>query len=144
MKHEASFAILGKDTRVSSQKDSPYGSWWFRTAHHVTPDVEKIGPLYLKAGIRKANSLDNRNMELTEKAIEKWKMTATTLPGWGKAFKLFESEKDSAKADAQIEKELKEFVAKWPSVTNAMIYHETAKWGYQPAPEAFGMERPER
>ena len=142
--HLASFALLGKDTREATPAQSPYGSWWFTGAHHVSGDPELIGPLYLKAGIRKSNSLRPDNPLYTEAGLAKWKMTATTFGFWRRAFTMFDTESDPAVTNALIEKELRTWMEAFPSCSNAMIFHESAKWGYQIAPEVLGDPAPEK
>ena len=67
--HLASFALLGPDTRQATPAQSPYGSWWFTGAHHVSDDPELIGPLFLKAGIRKSTALRADNPRYTEAGL---------------------------------------------------------------------------
>lgn len=52
--HPARFAILGKDTRKATSKESPYATWWFN-AHGSPGSAEYGGPIMNKAGIRKCS-----------------------------------------------------------------------------------------
>ncbi|OQA83260.1 MAG: hypothetical protein BWY31_02933 [Lentisphaerae bacterium ADurb.Bin242] len=133
--HTASFALLGKDTRQAGY-ESPYGSWWFHSAHHVTDRIDLAGPLLLKAGFRKTTFLNpgNRNGTNSEEALQVYKLTSTTLPGWNAAFAMFEK----GATDAEVAEMLRKYMSAFPHVSNAMIFHESAKWGYKIAPEVLG------
>ena len=52
IKHEAAFALLGKDTRTAGY-ESPFGIWWFGNAHYATSDINVAGPMMFKAGMRR-------------------------------------------------------------------------------------------
>lgn len=71
-------------------------------------------------------------------------MTATTFGFWSRAFQMFDNESDPSATDAIIENELRTWMEAFPSCSNAMIFHESAKWGYQIAPETLGQPAPEK
>jgi len=52
LRHEAAFALLGKDTRTAGY-ESPFGTWWFSGVHYSTQDPTVAGPLLFKAGFRR-------------------------------------------------------------------------------------------
>ena len=52
LKHQAAFALLGKDTRTAGY-ESPFGTWWFSGVHYTTKDPAVAGPMLFKAGFRR-------------------------------------------------------------------------------------------
>ena len=52
LKHEAAFALLGKDTRTAGY-ESPFGTWWFSGVHYTTRNPAVAGPMLFKAGFRR-------------------------------------------------------------------------------------------
>ncbi len=128
--HQASFALLGEDTRQAGLADSPYGSWWYGGAHYTPSRVEEVGPLFLKAGMRRAQGADR----YTEAEMAPWKLgpPCVRLP------------RDLNATKEEIITAVQNSLEKYPSVRNAMIFHEHAKSGYQIAPELLGRKpRPE-
>ena len=121
--HNASFALLGKDTRQAQVADSPYGTWNYGGAHYTSPDVETYGPVLFKAGFRRSAGVDR----YTEAQLAPWKLAVPTVRTGG-----IES------TDAQLVENIRQSLVRYPSVTNAMIFHENAVWGYQIAPELIG------
>jgi len=125
--HSASFALLGQDTRRAEVADSPYGTWNYGGAHYTTPDVETYGPVLFKAGFRRSAGVQRH----TEAQLAPWKLAVPTIRTGG-----IES------TDEQLAENIRKSLARYPSVTNVMIFHENAVWGYQVAPELIG-QKPE-
>ena len=125
--HNASFALLGKDTRRAEVADSPYGTWNYGGAHYTTPDVETYGPVLFKAGFRRSAGVDR----YTQEQLAPWKLAVPTVRTGG-----VES------TDKELTENIRKSLSRYPSVNNAMIFHENAVWGYQVAPELIG-QKPE-
>jgi len=125
--HNASFALLGQDTRKAGVADSPYGTWNYGGAHYTTPDAETYGPVLFKAGFRRSAGVGR----YTEKELAPWKLAAPAVKTGG-----------LGTSDEQFVENIRKSLARYPSVTNAMIFHENAVWGYQVAPELID-QKPE-
>jgi len=121
--HEASFALLGKDTRKAEVADSPYGSWNYGGPHYTPLDVRTYGPVLFKAGFRRSAGVDR----YSEKELAPWKLAAPQIRTGG-----LES------TDEQLLAGIRASLDRYPSLTNAMIFHEHAVWSYQVAPELIG------
>lgn len=121
--HNASFALLGKDTRKAEVADSPYGTWNYGGAHYTTPDVATYGPVLFKAGFRRSAGVHR----YSEQELAPWKLAVPTVRTGG-----------VGTTDEQFLNNIRRSLERYPSVTNAMIFHEDAVWGYQVAPELLG------
>lgn len=131
LEHNASFALLGEDTRQAGY-ESPFATWWFAKAHFGTPDVSIAGPLILKAGFRRANAPRNRS----EAEFAPWKFTLGSI-GWPKNLVEHGS-------DEKLKSHVEEIIKRFPHVDNAMIFHETAAGiPYDQAPELIDL-KPEK
>lgn len=115
IEHDAAFALLPPDTREAGL-DSPYGVWWFGGAHLTTRDLAQAGPLHLKAGLRRTVA---RNFSEAEMAP--YKMTLASL-GWN--FRLADID-DFEAARARVYTQTTNLLARYPSCSNALIFHES-------------------
>jgi hypothetical protein len=111
LRHTAYFALIPEDTRAAGY-DSPYFTWNFGGAHGTIKDIAVSGPLLLKAGIR------STHVE-SEAVGAPWKLTKAQLP------RLTPRSKDPQVAAQELEKLIKENVAKYPHATMALIFHES-------------------
>ncbi len=125
--HNASFALLGRDTRKAEIADSPYGTWNYGGAHYTTPDVETYGPVLFKAGFRRSAGV----ARYTEEQLAPWKLAVPTVRTGG-----------IGSSDEDFVRNIRNSLERYPSVRNAMIFHENAVWGYQVAPELID-QKPE-
>src|SRR5207244_3826751 len=89
---EASFALLGKDTRTAGY-ESPFGTWWFSGVHNTTKDPAVAGPMLFKAGFRrttmswtKASEQDFAPWKLSLNQIQ-WPFRLADLKDWPAAEK---------------------------------------------------------
>jgi hypothetical protein len=123
--HQASFALLGPDTRKAEVADSPYGSWNYGGAHYTPPDVETYGPVLFKAGFRRSAGVER----YSEQELTRWKLATPVIRTGG-----------LEKTDAEMRDTIRRNVARYPSVDNLMIFHENAEWVYQSAPELIGQQ----
>ncbi|NLX97116.1 MAG: hypothetical protein GXY83_13160 [Rhodopirellula sp.] len=121
--HSASFALLGKDTRKAEVADSPYGTWNYGGPHYTTPDVEIYGPVLFKAGFRRSAGVNR----YSEAELAPWKLAVPTVKTGG-----------LQSSDEELIRNIRNSLQRYPSVANAMIFHEHAVWGYQVAPELIG------
>ncbi len=125
--HNASFALLGRDTRKAGLDDSPYGTWNYGGAHYTSADAETYGPVLLKAGFRRSAGAAGTKHR-TESELAEWKLSTVTVDTKGA---------DEAEIEASIRKTLEQF----PHANNAMIFHEApSKNGYAIAPELIGQK----
>ena len=126
--HQASFALLGKDTR-EAEYDSPYFGWWFAGAHYTVSDVNVIGPLYKKMGTRR---LSFANPDLSEEILAPWKISAAHIGWMGRDIDLKEPEASKKK----IMENIRGLVKKYPHCNYIHIFHESGPGGV--APEVYG------
>jgi hypothetical protein len=124
--HPAAFALLPEDTRRAGY-ESPYGGWWFGEAHRGTPDPAIIGPLMLKAGLRKSEFLWHK---VTEADLAPWKMTSFMVPWMGGMYSGLEgnlpAEAQKYEAAAQkYEAAVRDHLRQFPHCSAAMIFHES-------------------
>ncbi|MGI6100646.1 MAG: hypothetical protein ACOYD3_12970 [Kiritimatiellia bacterium] len=113
--HAAAFALLPPDTREAGL-DSPYSVWWFGGSHLTVHDLERAGPLHLKAGIRRTVA---RNFSEAEMAP--YKMTLASL-GWN--FRMSDLD-DFEAASTRVYNHTTNMLARYPSCNNALIFHES-------------------
>lgn len=119
--HNAAFAILGPDRRKAGY-DSPYGTWWFGGAHYGCDDLQIIGPLLHKAGLRKTTFGWTK---FTEADFAPWKVTLNQI-GW-----IYKHD-DPAGSEAKVA----DWMRKFPHCKSILIFHESYG-NYLPA-ELFG------
>ena len=117
LRHEAAFALLGKDTRRAGY-DSPYGTWWFAGAHYGAGEKEVAGPMLFKAGLRKTTFGWSK---YSEKDLAAWKITLNQL-SWRFAPKDLANPK---KAYDEAEKTVREMLERFPHCRSADIFHES-------------------
>ena len=111
LQHTAYFSLIPADTRKAGY-ESPYFTWNFGGAHGSIKDIAVSGPLLLKAGIR------STHVE-SEAVGAPWKLTTAQLP------RLAPRSKDPQVAAQEMEKLIKDKVAKYPHATMALIFHES-------------------
>ncbi|MDD4018126.1 MAG: hypothetical protein PHV28_09285, partial [Kiritimatiellae bacterium] len=69
MRHEASFALLGKDTRTMKDGEGPYGTWTYSGNHYQDTNFHNVGSLMLKAGLRKGEGVTWWTKEIRSKYL---------------------------------------------------------------------------
>lgn len=122
IKHDASFALLGKDTRTAGY-ESPFGTWLLPNAHYTSREASVMGPLFLKGGFRRTT------MEATKEAesdFAPWKLSHNQVR-WH--FRLGDLN-DWPAAEAKAEKEIRETLRRFPHCQYVLLFHE----GYPGAP----------
>lgn len=110
--HTASFALIPADERQAGY-ESPYFTWNFGGAHGSIKDISVSGPLLLKSGIR------HTHVE-SETVGAPWKLSRGQIP------RLAPRGKDPQALAADLERLIKEHVAKFPHTTMALIFHESS------------------
>jgi len=133
LSHKASFALLGQDTRQAGY-DSPYGTWWFDGPHLTPQQAEIVGPLYLKAGLRKF-AYSNR---YSEEELAPWKMTKSSFPWLFRMSDLTEEGKLSDAAKERVANYLKEQIVRYPHCNSVLLFHESH--GNRTPPELAGVQ----
>jgi hypothetical protein len=111
LRHDASFALLDKDTRQAGY-ESPYFAWNFGGPHLTITNIAEVGRLLLNAGIRHTH-VEN------ETVGEPWKLTMGQLPRLGP------KSKDPVEADLEMKKLIEDKLARFPHATMALIFHES-------------------
>lgn len=129
LKHDAAFALLGPDTRKAGY-ESPYGVWWFGGAHYCTRDLNVVGPMLMKAGMRRVPVGWTQD---TEADFAPWKVTLNQIK-WG--FRIADLD-DWPAAEARAEKSIGDLVKRFPSCRHILLYHESYDPGGYP-PELYG------
>ncbi len=129
--HRASFAVLPPDTRKAGF-GSPHGTWWFHWAHGGAPDIERVGQLLQRAGLRHTILPDR----LPESKTAPYQVTAWCV--------VWKAPKAAAVDEwvAESEKHIRGFLEKWPNcLKTVMLYHESDAYNAPFPPELWG-ERP--
>jgi len=133
LKHDAAFALLGKDTRVAGY-ESPFGTWWFGGAHYSTRDLAISGSLLFKAGMRRTPVAWTKDSEAD---LAPWKFTLNQI-NW--PFRLKDLDNWDA-ATARVEKQTHELIKRFPHCQYVDIFHESFDSGTVP-PELYGEKPP--
>jgi hypothetical protein len=128
IKHEAAFALLGTDTRTAGY-ESPFGTWWFGSAHYATTDINVVGPLMFKAGMRRTTATWTK---ATEADLAPWKLTLNQIQ-W--PFRLADLD-DWPAAEARAEKAIRAMLMRFPHCQYIDLFHESYHPGAYP-PELY-------
>jgi hypothetical protein len=128
LKHEAALALLGKDTRTAGY-ESPFGTWWFGSAHYATTDINVVGPLMFKAGMRRTTATWTK---ATEADLAPWKLTLNQIQ-W--PFRLADLD-DWPAAEARAEKAIRAMLERFPHCQYIDLFHESYHPGAYP-PELY-------
>lgn len=129
--HVATFALLGKDDRLASPEESPFGSWW-TTAHHGTNNPDVAMKILNKAGIRRVPpGCAAPNGPLTRVVADRYKITLNQY-GWINQFDPDDQEKSYEYFKEQIDPVVKAF----PETKAVTIFHES--YGDPLPPEILG------
>lgn len=126
--HEGAFALLGQDTRTAGY-ESPFGTWWFGSAHYATSDINVAGPLLLKAGMRRTTPYWTK---VTEADLAPWKVTLNQIK-W--PFRLADLD-DWPAAEARAEKAISDMLVRFPHCQFIDLFHESYHPGAYP-PELY-------
>ena len=129
MRHEASFALLGKDTRTMKDGEGPYGTWTYSGNHYQDTNFHNVGSLMLKAGLRKGEGVTWWTKEIRSKYL-----VGPQGIGWNRYQKMTDEERV---ADFRKKLEVD------PFANNFLIFHEDAPWSYQQAWELTGQKVPD-
>jgi hypothetical protein len=125
--HRGSFVVLPPDTRKAGF-ESPFGTWWFHWAHGGEPNIERVGPLLQRAGLRHTKLPES----LPESLTKKYGVTEWEVP-WLNSKKPTLAEHEA-------------FIAKyrelWPSVNKMLIWHESGTLGAAFPSEMWGQKPP--
>lgn len=128
IRHEGAFALLGKDTRVAGY-ESPFGTWWFGSAHYATSDINVVGPMMFKAGMRRTTPFWTT---ATEADLAPWKLTLNQIK-W--PFRLADLD-DWPAAEARAEKAIRAMLVRFPHCQYIDLFHESYHPGAYP-PELY-------
>lgn len=128
IEHEAAFALLGRDTRIASY-ESPFGTWWFGSAHYATSDIHVVGPMMFKAGMRRTTPYWTK---ATEADLAPWKLTLNQIR-W--PFRLADLD-DWPAAEARAEKAIEAMLVRFPHCRYIDLFHESYHPGAYP-PELY-------
>ncbi|MBR2905601.1 MAG: hypothetical protein IKC08_06850, partial [Lentisphaeria bacterium] len=133
--HNASFALMGKDTRKAGF-DSPYIGWARGTAHYGSDCVDLQGSRAKMLGVRRLTNLDSAFRKMTEKDWEKYKITTLIA----QRFVLRERTKYKKKGEAKLIEEIREKLKKFPHANQVpLLWENGAPFGsYAQSPEIYG------
>ena len=129
LKHEAAFALLGKDTRTAGY-ESPFGTWWFSGVHYTTQDPAVAGPMLFKAGFRRTTM---RWTKASEKDFAPWKLSLNQIQ-W--PFRLADL-KDWPAAEKRAELAIGGMLKRFPHCQYIDLFHESYDPRVYP-PEIYG------
>ncbi len=131
MKHEAAFALLGKDTRAAGY-ESPFGTWWFNGVHYSTKDAGIAGQMLHKAGMRRTTFFWTKD---SEPELAPWKVSLNQIK-W--PFRLADLQ-DWPAAEARAEKSIAEMLQRFPHCQFVDLFHESYDPGAYP-PELYDVK----
>jgi hypothetical protein len=129
IKHEAAFAILGKDTRTAGY-ESPFGTWWFSGVHYTTQDPAVAGPMLFKAGFRRTTMAWTK---ASEQDFAPWKLSVNQIQ-W--PFRLADL-KDWPAAEKRAELAIGAMLKRFPHCQYIDLFHESYDPRVYP-PEIYG------
>src|SRR5690606_24028195 len=129
--HQSSFVFLPPDTRKAGF-ESPYGTWWFHWAHGGEPNIEKVGPLMQRAGLRHTQLPET----LPEEITKKYGVTAWIVP-----WRDVDAKAPLQERLAQHEALIRKYQTLWPGVNKLKIWHESSALG-APFPSELWGEKP--
>lgn len=129
LKHEAAFALLGKDTRTAGY-ESPFGTWWFSGVHYTTKDPAVAGPMLFKAGFRRTTMAWTK---AGEKEFAEWKFSLNQIQ-W--PFRLADL-KDWPAAEKRAELAIGAMLKRFPHCQYIDLFHESYDPRVYP-PEIYG------
>lgn len=117
LKHEAAFALLGKDTRTAGY-ESPFGTWWFHGVHYTTQDPAVAGPMLFKAGFRRTTMAWTK---AGEEQFTPWKLSLNQIQ-W--PFRLADL-KDWPAAEKRAELAIGGMLKRFPHCQYIDLFHES-------------------
>jgi hypothetical protein len=129
LKHEAAFALLGKDTRTAGY-ESPFGTWWFHGVHYTTQDPAVAGPMLFKAGFRRTTMAWTK---AGEEQFAPWKLSLNQIQ-W--PFRLADL-KDWPAAEKRAELAIGGMLKRFPHCQYIDLFHESYDPRVYP-PEIYG------
>lgn len=129
LKHEAAFALLGKDTRTAGY-ESPFGTWWFSGVHYTTQDAAVAGPMLFKAGFRRTTMAWTK---ASEQEFAAWKLSLNQIQ-W--PFRLADL-KNWPAAEARAELAIGGMLKRFPHCQYIDLFHESYDPRVYP-PEIYG------
>lgn len=113
VKQDASFSLIAPDTRKAGY-ESPYFVWNFGGAHGTASDLNIVGDILKRMGVRRTLL-----GKYSEKDAEKWGLTIGQYVHF--RFKGTTDEEKEKTAEAAIKEQLE----KYPHVKSAIIFHES-------------------
>lgn len=139
--HRSSFVMLPPDTRKAGF-ESPYGAWWFHWAHGGEPNIERVGPMLQRAGLRHTILPKTLPETLTAPyGVSAWNV------GW---FRPKDPKAPFAERLVEHEAYIREQLRLYPSLDKILVWHESGAggapfpsemWGETPAPVAETVEQ---
>ncbi|MSR54666.1 MAG: hypothetical protein EXS09_15470 [Gemmataceae bacterium] len=130
-KHEAGFALLGKNTRTAGY-ESPFGTWWFSGVHNTTQDPAVAGPMLFKGGFRRTTMSWTK---ASEQDFAPWKFSLNQIQ-W--PFRLVDL-KDWPAAEKRAELAIGAMVKRFPHCQYIDLFHESYDPRVYP-PEIYGVK----
>lgn len=137
MTHNASFAILGEDTRTSGFGEGPYGIGSAYSWHYRIPDAnyQDGAKLALKLGMRHFDQPKYGGYKLTVEERRKWKVGTSLFSvldrDYGPAM-------NGKKTEEQLAAEMRKRLEDDPNTTLCQLFWESHPNGYAQAPELTG------
>jgi hypothetical protein len=134
-----SFVMLPPDTRKAGY-ESPFFGWWFGANHGSDVQLDEVGSLLQRAGIRRADIQG----DMPETATSKYGFTASTVGfayvGGAKAMNDYRDGKLTLKeAVAVHEAYIREHLEKWPHIDRMLVFHESGARGAPFPSELWGV-----
>jgi hypothetical protein len=138
--YRTSFVMLPPDTRRAGL-ESPFYGWWFDAGHGSDIQLDEVGPLLQRLGIRRVGLPEEMPESVT---LPKYGFTNSTVSwtqkdGGRQAMREYrQGKKTLAEALAMHEAQIRKSLELWPSIDRMLVFHEDGSGGAPFPSELWG------
>lgn len=125
--HPAAFSLIAADTRKAGY-ESPYYAWNFAGAHGSPSDMEIIGDVLKRQGVRRTMFDRGVCAKMDEQDASKWKLTQGQFPYLRMSRMKGNTPEEKAE---EFDRLVKNYVTRFPHCGMAIVFHES---GGRPVP----------
>lgn len=132
--YRTSFVMLPPDTRKAGY-ESPFYGWCFQSNQKSEVKLDEMGPLFMRAGIRRARLME----DMPESLSQKYKLTDSTVYWSSGNLRDFQNGKMTLKESmAAYETEIRHSLELWPHIDRMLVFHESSPAGAPFPSEIWG------
>ena len=121
LEHPAAFSLLPADTRQAGY-ESPYYAWNFAGSHGSPREMEVIGDILKREGVRRTMFSAGVCAKMNEQDAAPWKLTYGQFPYLRPSRVKGNTPEEK---QAETERLIREYVARFPHCGMAIIFHES-------------------